>query len=370
MVTATAKHVMEIAGRKIGGGAPCFVIAEAGVNHNGNLDDAHRLVDAAADTGSDAVKFQTWITEEICSRKADKADYQKLDNSEESQFDMLKRLELPFAWHAELKAHAEERGIMFLSTPDDLPSARFLCSLGVAAIKVGSAELTNLPHLVQLALFGRPLVLSTGMANTDQVAAALEAIWSANESCQVALLHCVSIYPAPEEDMNLKCIETLRNRFGVPTGLSDHTVGSMAAVLAVGLGMSVYEKHLTLDRSKPGPDQAASTEPGEFAAIVAAIRKAERMLGTGIKGATAKEKSIAAAVQRVLVYAQDLHRGHVLSAQDLKPLRSGEPGLGPSEAARLIGKRLNTDVSAWSVVKEVDLAAAAMENMAHTVEKA
>jgi len=354
MVMPASADAFEIAGRRIGAGVPCFVIAEAGVNHNGNLDLAHRLVDVAADSGSDAVKFQTWITEDICARNAVQAEYQKRSCGEESQFDMLKRLELPFSWHAELKAHAEERGVVFLSTPDDLVSARFLCDLGVPAIKIGSAELTNLPHLASLAVMNRPLILSTGMADTEQIADALGAIRSARPSCQVVILHCVSAYPAPEEEMNLRCIATLRARFGIPTGLSDHTVGSLAATLGAALGMSIYEKHLTLDRRMPGPDQSASTEPAEFASIVTNIRKAERMLGTGIKSLAVAEAGTVAAVQRVLVYTRDLEREHVMASGDLKPLRSNGTGLGPSEMPRVIGTRLKRDVSAWSVASDQD----------------
>jgi N-acetylneuraminate synthase/N,N'-diacetyllegionaminate synthase len=344
----------DISGREIGAGNPCYVIAEAGVNHNGDRELAHRLVDAAADACADAVKFQTWITEEICARNAVKAEYQKRENREDGQFEMLKRLELPFAWHAELKLHAEERGIAFLSTPDDIESARFLCELGVSAIKVGSAELTNLPYLAQLAALGRPLILSTGMSDVIQISRSLEEIRSVRNTSQIALLHCVSAYPAPEEEMNLRCIAALRDRFGVPAGLSDHTIGSLAATLGVGLGISIYEKHITLDRRLPGPDQSASTEPDEFAAIVNTIRKAERMMGSGVKAATPSESSTAIAVQRVLVYIQDLPRDHVITSGDMKALRRGEDGLGPSELPRVIGRILQSDVRAWSAVQDRD----------------
>ena len=346
---------LTVGDRAIGPGQPCFIIAEAGVNHNGVREAAHSLVDAAADAGADAVKFQTWVTEEVCVRGAFKAEYQKHGGGEEEdQFEMLKRLELPYAWHAELKAHAEERNILFLSTPDDLPSARFLCELGVPAIKIGSAEVTNLAYLAQLGAMRRPLILSTGMAAVPQIARALEEIRGVSDSIDVALLHCVSAYPAPEEEMNLRCIATLRDQFQVPVGLSDHTVGSMAATLGAGLGMSIYEKHITLDRRMPGPDQSSSTEPAEFAVIVAAVRKAERMMGSGIKAATASEAPVAAAVQRVLAYARNLTAGRAIAIEDIKPLRCGQAGLAPSEIPRFLSRVLRTDVTAGTVVQDGD----------------
>jgi sialic acid synthase SpsE len=311
-------------------------------------------VDAAADAGADAVKFQTWITEEVCARGAAKAEYQKTELVDEDQFEMLKRLELPYAWHAELKAHAAERKIVFLSTPDELQSARFLFDLGIPAIKIGSGELTNLPYLAEVSALGKPLILSTGMSDLAAVARALEAVRKANPSIELALLHCVSAYPAPESEMNLRCILTLRDEFKVAVGLSDHTTGSMAAILGAGLGMAVYERHLTLDRKLPGPDQASSTEPAAFAEVVQSIRKAERMMGSGMKVTAASEAMNAAAVQRVLVFARDLPGGCSISAGDIKALRSGQSGLAPSELPCVIGRSLCGPVEAGAIVRESD----------------
>jgi N,N'-diacetyllegionaminate synthase len=328
-------------GRRIGADSPCFVIAEAGVNHNGNRDHAHRLIDAAADCGADAVKFQTWITEELCTPGAAKAEYQHRDGgAEEDQFEMLKRLELPFDWHPALRDHARERGILFLSTPDEILSARYLCDIGIEAIKIGSGEVTNTPYLRELAALGSPLILSTGMANLEEVARAVEIIRGVSATLPLALLHCVSAYPAREEEMNLRAIVTLREAFGVPSGLSDHTTGNLAAVIGTALGMSVYERHLTLDRSLPGPDQAASTEPGEFAEIIRVIRKTELMLGSGIKMRTPGEEGTAEVVRRVLVYTKDLFAGDLIGAGDLNALRAGKPGFAPDEAASLTGRKL------------------------------
>ncbi len=333
------EDVLLFPGRKVGLRHSCFVIAEAGVNHNQNKEMAHDLVDAAADAGADAVKFQTWITEEICVPGAAKAAYQETANKED-QFTMLKKLELPFEWHSELKEHAENRGILFLSTPDEIKSARFLCNLGVAALKIGSAEVTNLPYLARLAALGKPLILSTGMATTGEIERAFEEILLVDREAILVLLHCVSAYPAPEEEMNLRCIQTLREVFDVPVGLSDHTTGEMAAIAGAAMGMSVYERHLTLDRRLPGPDQSASTEPRDFAKLIETIRKTERMMGSGIKAASDSERNVAQAVRRVLAYGRDLPAGHGIADDDIVPLRCGKPGLPPGELRRFTGRTL------------------------------
>jgi len=332
--------MFNIGGRAIGPGLPCFIIAEAGVNHNGNLDRAHSLIDAAAKAGADAVKFQTWITERMCAPGAKMASYQRANVPNSSdQFTMLKGLELPFERHKELKEHAEASGLVFLSTPDDVDSARFLCDLGVPAIKIGSAELTNLPFLRELAQFKKPLILSTGMGTMEATRRAVKTIRESGD-VPLSLLHCVSAYPAQEEEMNLRCISSMQQEFGVPVGLSDHTRGSLAAVLGVALGASILEKHLTLDHSLPGPDHTASLEPKEFAEMVNAVRMAERMLGSGVKVPTEVESSTLEAVQRTVLFARDLPAAHVLEASDLVALRCGLTGLTPDQMDGLIGRRL------------------------------
>jgi N-acetylneuraminate synthase/N,N'-diacetyllegionaminate synthase len=337
---------MRIGNREIGPGKPALLIAEAGVNHNGDLETAHKLVDAAADAGADCVKFQTWITDNICAPGAGKAAYQNANSpQDDDQYAMLKRLELPFEWHFELKEHCRQRGILFLSTPDDIQSAEFLVKLGVPALKVGSAELTNLPHLRRMAQMGLPLILSTGMADLQQVRSALTAVAAANP-VEVALLHCVSAYPAPEEEMNLRAIHTLRNEFGVPVGLSDHTEGDIAPVTAVGIGMEIWEKHITLDRNLPGPDHAASIEPHAFKELVHRIRRAEKMLGTGIKQPSRSETSTQQAVRRVLLYTMPLEPGAKLREDHLAALRTGHEGLGVEETDALIGRVLARHVQA------------------------
>ena len=343
----------ELNARRIGQGEPCYVIAEAGVNHNGDLALAHKLVDAAADAGADAVKFQTWITEKLCRPGAIKAQYQKVENEKESQYEMLKRLELPYEWHKVLQSHAGDRGIAFLSTPDEIDSARFLCGLGVEVIKVGSGELSNLPFLQQLGKLGKPLILSTGMGTLKEVGEAMYAVHQGGR-VPTALLHCVSAYPAPEEEMNLRSISTLRNHFGVPVGLSDHTMGQVAPVLGVGQGMCIWEKHITLDRHMPGPDHAASAEPAEFALLVKLIRKAELMMGSGVKEPSASETSTREAVRRTLLYTHDFSAGHCISLADFEALRCGLAGLQPGDANRLVGLKLCRPVRVGEPVSQQD----------------
>jgi len=343
---------MRIGERLLSYGA-AYIIAEAGVNHNGDLALAHALVDAAADSRADAVKFQTWQTDSICAPGAAMADYQAIDGGAD-QYAMLKRLELPFAWHQELRDHARERGIDFLSTPDDVESARFLASLGVDVIKVGSAELTNMLHLREIGALGLPVILSTGMASIDQVRRGIDVVRSAG-AADVAVLHCVSAYPAPEAAMNLAAIRTLRTELDVTVGLSDHTEGSVAAVVAVGVGIAILEKHITLDRALPGPDQRASADPVEFAALCAAVRRAETMLGTGEKRVMESERDTLRAVRRVLVYRKSLPAGTRLTAEDVTGLRTGQAGIGVDQADRWVGRVLARGVTQHSLVMDDDV---------------
>jgi N,N'-diacetyllegionaminate synthase len=349
-------NAFHIGKHEIGRSRQCFIIAEAGVNHNGNLDTAHQLIEAAALAGADAVKFQTWITERICANGAKKAGYQEAQCPDESdQFTMLKKLELPYDWHPELQQHANERGLIFLSTPDEIESALFLCQLRIPAIKIGSAELTNHIYLRQLAELGKPLILSTGMGTIGEIWSAIEVIHS-KAKLPLALLHCISAYPAPEKEMNLRCIDTLRREFGFPVGLSDHTTGSTTALVAVGVGIDILEKHLTLDKSAAGPDHSASANPAEFADLVSAVRKAETMLGDGVKTLAPSEANTRLAVRRTLVYACDLPAGHALRLEDIEALRIGVSGLGPEDAQNLERKNLRCAVHAGLPVSEKDFA--------------
>ncbi len=349
--TAPAVHIGD---RRIADGERCFIIAEAGVNHDGDVTEAHRMVDAAAEIGADAVKFQTWRTELICRPGAPKAEYQReQDGTHDDQFTMLKRLELPDSAWAELAAHARERGILFLSTPDEIVSARLLVKLGIPAIKIGSAELDNLPYLAQIGALGLPVLLSTGMGTLPEVSAALAALHSQG-NCPVALFHAVSAYPAKLDDMNVRAIATLRAAFGVPVGLSDHCPGPEAALAAVGVGLPLWEKHLTRDRSRPGPDHAASLDPDEFARQIALVRGAQRALGDGRKEPRTHELATRAVVRKRLHAARDLAAGSTLDVSALDALRA-ERGLAVSNFYDVVGRRLKRARAAGEAIDEADL---------------
>jgi N-acetylneuraminate synthase/N,N'-diacetyllegionaminate synthase len=327
-----------VGGRVLGEG-PVFVIAEAGVNHNGDLDLARRLVDAAADAGADAVKFQTFRTDALVSGTAPKARYQvETTGGAESQRAMLARLELSAEAHAGLRERATRRGLVFFSTPFDEASADLLVDLGVELLKVPSGEVTNLPLLRHVAAKGRPVLLSTGMSTLDEVATAVETIEKAGGP-PLAILHCVSAYPAPPEDTNLRALDTLRARFGCPVGLSDHSLGLEIALAAVARGAAVLEKHLTLDRALPGPDHRASLPPADFAALVRGVRAVEAALGDGDKRPMPSEIDTRAVARRSLVAARALPAGHRLTRADVAIKRPGT-GIAPGELDGVLGRRL------------------------------
>jgi N-acetylneuraminate synthase/N,N'-diacetyllegionaminate synthase len=342
-----------VRGRVLGQG-PAFLIAEAGVNHNGDLELARRLIDAAAEAGADAVKFQTFRTEALVSAAAPKARYQmETTGSAESQHAMLARLELSAEAHANLRDHAARRGLVFFSTPFDEASADLLDGLGVELLKVPSGEVTNLPLLRHLAAKGRPILLSTGMCTLDEVATAVETIRVAGDPA-VAILHCVSAYPAPVEETNLRAMDTLRARFGRPVGLSDHTLGIEIALAAIARGAAVLEKHLTLDRTLPGPDHRASLEPADFAALVRGARAIERALGDGDKRPMPCELDTRAVARRSLVAARALPAGHRLTRADVAIKRPGT-GLAPADFDRVVGRTLARALDADQLLDWPDL---------------
>ena len=307
--------------------AHVFVIAEAGVNHNGSLDLALQLVDAAKASGADAVKFQTFRADLLATRSAHKAAYQERTTANtESQFQMLQRLELDAAAHQRLIEHCSQIGIQFLSSPFDAQSADLLAAMNVPLFKVPSGEITNLPFLEHIASKGRPVILSTGMSTLGEVEEAVHVLKAAGAT-ELTLLHCVTEYPAPFGQINLRAMQTLKIAFGLPVGYSDHTPGLEIAIAAVALGAEVIEKHFTLDRSLPGPDHAASLEPGELQQMVNAIRHVEVALGDGIKGPAPCELPNISVARKSLVAARDLPAGHRLVAGDLDIKRPGS-GLG------------------------------------------
>lgn len=345
---------IEVARRKIGPGQPCFIIAEAGVNHNGDLILAHRLIDAAAEARADAVKFQTFRTEELVTADAPKAQYQTVStDAAESQLAMLKRLELDPDSHYELKRHAEERNLIFLSTPFEQTSADLLESLNVAAFKVPSGEVSNTPFLAYIARKGRPILLSTGMSRLEEVSEAVRTIRE-HGNPPLALFHCVSCYPAAPQDCNLRAMETLRCAFRVPVGFSDHTMGPSIPTAAVALGANLIEKHLTLDLAFPGPDHAASLEPAEFKAMVKAIRDVEMALGQSVKQPTESELDTSRVARKSVIIARDLKAGTVLT-MDMIAVRRPGTGIPPTQLNQVIGRKVGRDLRASEVLSWEDL---------------
>jgi N-acetylneuraminate synthase len=351
-----------------------YIIAEAGVNHNGERDLAFALVDAAAAAGADAVKFQTFDAKRLASKAAPKASYQlQSTEASESQLAMLKKLELPKEWHADLQAHARRSGIEFLSTAFDTDSLRFLCEMNLPFFKVPSGELTNGPLLWQFARTGKPLVLSTGMATLSEVEQGLAIVahavafdrepanmeevwrnWSRPEARKqlyghVTLLHCTSQYPTPWAEVNLRAMDTL-TAFGLAVGYSDHTVGSLISIAAVARGAKVIEKHFTLDRSMSGPDHKASLEPDELKSMITQIRELELALGDACKTPQPSEWDTRKAARQQVVAARDIEAGSIISREDLTTARSGS-GLPPTALWGLVGTRSQRSVQIGEIIE-------------------
>jgi N-acetylneuraminate synthase len=354
-----------------------YVIAEAGVNHNGDLGLAHKLVEIAADAGADAVKFQTFRAEAVVATDAPKAGYQKeTTGADESQLAMLRRLELPTEAHHALRASCRARGVDFLSTPFDRQSLDFLTGeLGLETIKVPSGEITNGPLLLAAARSARKLIVSTGMSTLDDVREALGVIafgfvrpadtqpsrqafadaFADTEGQRavrerVVLLHCTSQYPAPEDEINLRAMATMRDAFAMPVGLSDHSAGIAVPIAAAALGARVIEKHFTADRALPGPDHRASLEPAELATMIAGIRTVERALGDGVKAPTASEADTAAVARRSLAATTAIAAGATFGEANLGTLRPGT-GISPMAYWDWLGRTAADDVPAGSLLR-------------------
>ena len=316
-----------------------FIIAEAGVNHNGSIDLAFQLIDAAKASGADAVKFQTFKADRLATRSAHKADYQNRTTAkEESQLRMLQRLELDAEAHQQLIKHCEESGIQFLSSPFDAQSADLLESMNLPIFKIPSGEITNTPFLRHVARKKKPIILSTGMSTLGEVEEAVRVLQESG-CTELTLLHCVTEYPAPYNEVNLRAMQTLRQAFRLPIGYSDHTPGIEIAVAAVALGAEVIEKHFTLDSSMPGPDHAASLEPDELKQMVTAIRHVEAALGTGIKRPANCELGNISVARKSVVAARALPAGHALEKADMDIKRPGN-GLAPKALPLLVGRTL------------------------------
>lgn len=332
---------MRLGDREIGIKAPCFIIAEAGVNHNGDIKLAKKLIDAAAKAKADAVKFQTFVAERLVTKDARKADYQKKAKESNDQFSMLKKLELSEKDHKTLKRYANAKGLIFLSTPFDFESADFLESIGIQLYKLSSGEVTNLPFLEYIGKKGKPIILSTGMATLDEVNKAVNTISKAGKS-ELALLQCNTAYPTPPEDANIKAMIKLHD-FANIIGYSDHTMGIYAPIAAVALGAKIIEKHFTLDKKMEGPDHKASIEPEELKEMVRAIRIVEKMLGSGKKSPSGSERKNIGIVRKRIIAKKVIKPGERITADHLDFKRSAK-GIDASNVIDIIGKRSKKEI--------------------------
>lgn len=321
-----------------------FIIAEAGVNHNGSVELAKKLIDVASDAGADAVKFQTFKAEHLVSKNADKADYQKqTTDAEESQFEMIKKLELDVNTHKELMAYCQTKNIMFLSTPFDHDSIELLNELGLKIFKIPSGEITNLPYLREIGKLDKKVILSTGMADMSEIEDALNVLTDAGTKKEhITVLHANTMYPTPMEDVNLKAMANIGDTFGVAYGYSDHSLGIEVPTAAVALGASVIEKHFTLDKEMAGPDHKASLEPDELKAMVRSIRNIETALGSGIKKPSPSEQPNMAVARKSIVAKCSIKKGEVLSEDNLAVKRPGN-GLSPMKWDEILGTVASKD---------------------------
>jgi N,N'-diacetyllegionaminate synthase len=348
------KSSFYIGAQRIANDSRCFVIAEAGVNHNGEVRLAHELVNVAADAGADAIKFQTFNADRLVSVGLPKARYQIENTSAAgSQGDMLKELELTPEEFQSLADHSRRRDIVFISTPFDEQSADELLSIGVPAFKVSSGDLTNQGLLQHLAATKKPIIISTGMSYLGEVEDAVRCLEEAKADA-VAILQCTSNYPAPPEAINLRVMETLRMAFGVPVGYSDHTIGTPVALASVARGAAILEKHFTLDRNLPGPDHKASIEPNELVALVEGIRDIETALGGTRKVPEAAEQETRIVARRSLFLRRSVGLGAIVQERDLIALRPGS-GLSPMEIARIAGRRARRAMEAGQMVEISDV---------------
>jgi len=334
---------IEIGNKLVGDEQPIFIIAEVGVNHNGDIRLAKKLIDATKDAGADAVKFQAFKTEKVVTKYAEKAKYQKETTGlSESQYDMIRRLELKDEEIRELYNYAKKNNIIFLSSAFDKESVDLLDNLGVPAFKVASGEITNFPLLRYIAEKKKPIILSTGMSTIGEIEEALEVIREKGVE-NIVLLHCVTSYPAKIEDVNLRVIEALRRRFKLPVGFSDHTLGITIPIAVAALGAVLVEKHFTLDRTLPGPDHRASLEPDELKDMVRAVRDVEKALGDRVKKPTKDEERIKKVVRRSIVAKMGIPKGTVIT-EDMLDFKRPGVGIEPKYLNEIIGKKAKKDI--------------------------
>jgi N,N'-diacetyllegionaminate synthase len=345
---------IKIANRLVGEGCATFIIAEAGVNHNGDIKLAKKLIDIAKQAGADAVKFQTFQTDSLVTSTADKAPYQKeTTDISESQYDMLKKLELKPAEFRELSDYTMSEGLIFLSSPFDIFSVDLLDEMGISAFKIPSGEITNVPLLVYVSRKGKPVILATGMSTLDEVDEAVTLLREEGRNDTI-LLHCVSAYPARVEDSNLKAMDTMRRKFKIPVGFSDHTPGIEVTIAAVALGACVIEKHFTIDKKMSGPDHRASLDPSELEEMVRAIRNVEKSIGDGIKKPVTAELENKKAVRRSLVARVDLTTGTCIT-ENMLDIKRPSTGINPRDMNKVIGKKVKRSVKAGELIFFADL---------------
>ncbi|MGO4819407.1 N-acetylneuraminate synthase [Flavobacterium sp. W22_SRS_FP1] len=323
-----------------------IIIAEAGVNHNGDIQVAKKLIDVAVDAGVDYVKFQTFKADSLVSKSAKKAEYQSvnINDDDNSQYAMLKKLELSHENHLELMSYCSERNIQFFSTAFDVEGVNYLNHLGLSFFKIPSGEITNYPYLRAIALCGKPVVMSTGMCSEIEIKQAMDVLLKFGlKKDNISILHCNTEYPTPMKDVNLKAMLSIQKTFGVQGGYSDHTLGIEVPIAAVAMGATIIEKHFTLDRTLPGPDHVASLEPEELKAMVKAIRNIELALsGDGKKMPSESESKNISIARKSIHLKKNLSKGHVISEEDIISLRPGD-GISPMEWENIIGKKLNSD---------------------------
>lgn len=318
------------------------IIAEIGVNHNGDIELAKKMIDAAGECGVDYVKFQTVVPEKLIAKSAPKADYQKkTTDSDESQLEMIRKITLPLEAFGQLQQYCQERNLKFISTPFDEDSINYLDEIGMPLWKVPSGEVTNLPYLIQIAKTGKPVIMSTGMCTMEDIHAAIDVL-RANGTKDITVLHCTTEYPAPIDEVNLHAMETMKKEFQVDVGYSDHTEGIEVAIAATALGATVIEKHFTLDRGMEGPDHKASTEPDEFKRMVQSIRNIDKALGSYEKTVSESEMRNMTAARKSIVAAKLIRAGEVFSEDNLTTKRPGD-GISPMKWFDVIGQKAKRD---------------------------
>ena len=352
------KHGQEIQLKELGNMKKVIIIAEAGVNHNGDITLAKRLIDAAVNAGVDYVKFQTFKADKLVTKSAKKAEYQtvNINDGDDSQYTMLKNLELSHENHLELMAYCSVNNIKFFSTAFDVEGVQYLNDLGLSFFKIPSGEITNYPYLRAVALCCKPVVMSTGMCSETDIKNALKVLVKFGlKKENISILHCNTEYPTPMKDVNLKAMLSIKDNFGVEVGYSDHTLGIEVPIAAVALGAVIIEKHFTLDRNLPGPDHVASLEPSELKQMVKAIRNIELAIGgDGIKAASESESKNIAVARKSIFLSKRLAKGHVLDEDDIVALRPGD-GISPMEWENIIGKTLLSDKNEFDKLSYLDI---------------